>query len=316
MANGFATGAGRLAATALLVFGFMHAAATARAQATDAASPAAVAELGRFNAAMRGIYADSRAMLLADTRPIIVVGSEDITLIRDGSDVTEPYTPAVYHHLKTVAHVVLGMVGAVSPWPRDGENAPRWVEGFAIIDTRSAALLERIGELGLDAERTDRQRRMLEATRAFIAESARRGSPDRAGFGAYLEEIKPYWLANAMESGRAQLEMLHEVVSGWRAELAAEEWARLRVIVLGPRMPREGNLQMAYFSRLLGADAVGTRLIYAESVFATEPALELLGVMVVDRHLASMVFGDHMRMDRDLLSSAAVVILDELLPGK
>ena len=43
MANGFATGAGRLAATALLVFGFMHAAATARAQATDAASPAAVA---------------------------------------------------------------------------------------------------------------------------------------------------------------------------------------------------------------------------------------------------------------------------------
>lgn len=300
----------RLAGLALIVLSVAVPAAAARADDT------AGAELGRFNQAMRDIYADSRARLLAETRPIIVVGFDELTLMRDSGSESAPYTPALYHKLKSVSHVVLGMIGAVTPWPRPGDNATRWRDSFATIRERSAALAARLEGLDLDAETTARQARILDATTRYIDGALARGTPDRDAFAAYLAAIKPDWLANAGDAARAQLEAMHAVVSRWRETLSPAAWERLRVVVLGPRMPRAGNLQTAYFARLLGDDAVGTRIIYAENVFTSEPALDLMGVIVMDRHLSGLVFGDRMRMDRDLLGNAAATILDALIPAR
>jgi hypothetical protein len=290
--------------------------ATARSPSGDPASPAAIAEMAAFNKAMRGLYADSRDRLLAESRPIILVGFDDVTLITNDGERSAPYTPPVYHHVKTVSHVVLGVVGAVSPWPTSERAIATWRGGLETVDARTAALLALVDDIGLSAESTARQRRILEASRRYVAAELARGKPDRAAFDAFMVEIKADWIANAVDAARGQLEMLHDVVTGWRSELSAEDWSRLHVLVLGPRMPRQGNLQVAYFARVLGEDAIDTRIIYAENIFAADPAMALLGVAVMDRHLSTLVFGDHLRMDRDLLSSAAQVILDELVGGR
>lgn len=280
------------------------------------ADDAAVAELETFNKTMRGLYADGRTRLLAEARPLIVVGFDELTLMRDSGSESAPYTPVLYHRLKSVSHVVLGMIGAVTPWPRPGDNESRWREGFATIDEHAAALAGRLDGLGLDPATTARQARLLDATRRYVHAALERNAPDRDAFAAYLAEIKPDWLANATDAARAQLEAMHAAVSRWRDALSPEEWGRLRVLILGPRMPRAGNLQTAYFARLLGDDAIGTRIIYAESIFDTKQAMDLLGVVLADRYLSSLVFGDPLRMDRDLLGNLAATMLDGLIPAR
>ena len=66
---------------------------------------------------MRGIYGKARNQLLAATRPVIVVtiGGEVTPPGADGREETRNAVPPVCHALKSVGHVVLGLVGAVVP---------------------------------------------------------------------------------------------------------------------------------------------------------------------------------------------------------
>jgi hypothetical protein len=83
-------------------------------------------------------------------------------------------------------------------------------------------------------------------------------------------------------AARAQIDMLHDAYQSWRTTLPAGERARMRIFVLGPRMPRSGNLQFSSFRYALGEEAVDRRLIYAEGVFKPGGAVSRLGTIVAD----------------------------------
>src|SRR5207253_10334312 len=51
----------------------------------------------------------------------------------------------------------------------------------------------------------------------------------------------PLVLALSAEAARAELDALHRQVSAWKATLTADEWKRLRVVILGSQMPRKGR---------------------------------------------------------------------------
>ncbi len=94
--------------------------------------------------------------------------------------------------------------------------------------------------------------------------------------------------------------------------MPAEEWGRLRVVVIGSQMPRRDNAAVQYFSRLLGEGGEGRRLVYAEALYDEGRALNLLGTHQLDREVGAAFFGDPGRMERDLLGAAAAEYLRTL----
>ncbi len=117
--------------------------------------------------------------------------------------------------------------------------------------------------------------------------------------------IAPLLLSVASRTAEAQIAGLHEATGTIRANLGEANWNSAMIVVTGPSTAREGNLQFQYFARLLGSDAVGRRLLFAENIFDAEGALRLVGIHLIDRQVGEMFFGQGARMERDLLADAA-----------
>lgn len=164
---------------------------------------------------------------------------------------------------------------------------------------------EVLDRLELSSSQGARQRELIDLSISYIERTLAAAQVERSALVAYGRAAAPLLLANATDAARAQLDGLHAAFEPWRRQLSAEEWARLYVIVLGPKMPRPGNLQFSYFRYAMGEAAVDKRLVYAEGIFSADGAKQLLGTLVTDRGLAEAYFDDPMRMDRDLLADAA-----------
>jgi hypothetical protein len=101
-----------------------------------------------------------------------------------------------------------------------------------------------------------------------------------------------------------------------RRDVPPDDWAKLRVLVLGPQMPRKHNVAIQYFAKLLGVAGESRRLVYAEELSGEQQGLNLLATHQLDSELSKAFFGDPERMDIDLLGNAASVYLDLLDFGR
>src|SRR4029077_1866303 len=107
------------------------------------------------------------------------------------------------------------------------------------------------------------------------------------------------------EIARLQIDTLDAAVQALRKELSDEEWQRLKVVVMGSAMPRQQQIVVQYFAKLLGEPGEGPRIIYAGGLWTEGPALDLLGKHLLDGAIGRDFFGDDRRMMRDLLADAA-----------
>jgi hypothetical protein len=169
-----------------------------------------------------------------------------------------------------------------------------------------------LGAVGIPSVHMVRERRVVADSIAYMRTVLAAGVVDAGGLRTFSRKMAPLVLAEADDASALQIDGLHAIVTRWRAELPAEEWARLHVLVLGPKAPRESNLAMQYFERVLGRRESGHRLIYSENIFARDAALTQLGGLVMDRAVARDFFAEEMRMDRDLLSDGARKRLDQV----
>src|SRR3546814_8611769 len=94
---------------------------------------------------------------------------------------------------------------------------------------------------------------------AFIDGVLERGRVTAAEIETAARASAPALLANGYDAARVQLDPLHAKVAQCRAELGPAEWERLRVMVLGPRLPPEGNLLFESFAYAMGRVAVVRR---------------------------------------------------------
>jgi hypothetical protein len=276
----------------------------ALAQTTESASE----WLAELNATARTIYNDSRSAAIEGTSPFVIVAFDELHLFRDGVQETVTFTPEIYHHYKAVSHVPLGVFSAVIPYVDEpGDRA--WRENLLLLREETEAVLPRLAEIGFIDEVLARQRTILEGSIGYIDRVLEKGELEGAFLSEYTRTTAPLLLANARDAAWVQLDGLDEAFSLWRANLSDEEWERLYVIVLGPKMPRAGNLQFEYFAYAMGRDEIGRRLLYGEGIFEVESALQLLGTIVLDRQVGRFFFDDPMRMDRDLLADGAQAYL-------
>jgi hypothetical protein len=290
--------------------------ATPRACAADGGpanpGPAAVeAKLAELNTLARAHYAAAKAATLAGISPIIVVEPDALTLIRNGVTKREVYLPARYADLKALSHMTMGLYSLLQPHA-DKHDFPAWRADLQAYRARVAEIQPLIGDLGLHWDDARRVRALAASTLAFMDRVLANGAVSRADLHAYADDVGPSLLGNLYDASDAELKSLAALVSRWRGEMSAAEWARLYVVVLGVARPRERLPPYDYFARLLGPRAIGTRLIHADNVTDVAGALDLLATTVNDRKMAADFFRDPHRIDHGLMRESTERHLEQM----
>jgi hypothetical protein len=151
-------------------------------------------------------------------------------------------------------------------------------------------------------------------------------------FAQELKSLKKPLDALIAEAARIRISALHREVQEIQKGIHPEDWKKLCVAVMGPPMPREGELSMQYFEKILAIPEGkkqcpyeraltstahlygGHRLIYAESIYKDDEALDLITTHICDTEVGRDVLDDPSALRADVLKNAAQKCLRESFP--
>jgi hypothetical protein len=261
-----------------------------------------------LNQDFRRTYSHARAARLAASGPVLLCDGDKLVLLEGKERTEKSVVPPLYHHLKAVAHVPLGLfvlLDECGEGPFTMEQLERFRRWRELIQTAQGTLDQR----GFIPDQLERQRAILTECLVLLDDVLKREQYPDKDRTAFARAMAPRVLANASDAARAQIDGYHGQVMAWKKKWTAGEWGRLRVVVIGSALPRKDHIAVQYFSRILGEPGEGRRIIYAESLYEETRAMNLLGSHLLDRTIATAFFGDPQRMHRDLLADAAAKYL-------
>lgn len=300
------------AALIVAILAMLPVAATVRA--ADGPADTAPSATDEFDEAMRAIYHRGQRDLADGTRPLLIAGG-GITLVTAETTKTYHYTPQLYDDLKSISHIVLGVIGAVTPWPTGPDGEARWRREFGDIKAAIGALDPSLAELGLTAAQLARAKSILSKGDAFVSNALDTGALSPDDVAGFLNSVRAEWLANARDAEYAHLSGLHETVTKLRDEMSAEDWARTIVLVRGSSVVRQNNGALGYFARAMPDQFASRHVMFGENIHSLDDSVRHVGYVMMQRHVGAWVFSDPNRMEIDLLGFEAGSILDEILPG-
>jgi hypothetical protein len=288
---------------------------TARQIAAEINAPASQNEtdpLVTLNNAFRGEYTRAKTEALSKIGPLIIVEGTNAVLVRNGKRTEAQIQPPIYQALKAVAHVPF----AVFLMFDQSDFGPLTEERVAelrdyrklIVDAQSS-----LGDRAFSDSQLQRQQKIIDDSLAFLDAAIDNRQAQKVGLDDFARQITPVLLQNVDEAAKAELDALHSHVTEWRHQMTPDEWKALHVVVMGAHMPRDEEITMQYFERLLNEPEEGRRIIFAEGLWEEPRALDLLGTHLVDGSTGAAFFGEFMRMHRDLLSDAAKVYIQNTL---
>ncbi len=289
-----------------VLLGGLACAAVGQAPAPPPAQTAPSADpLTTLNDAFRAAYHRTKEANLDRSGPVILMEGDNVVLRRGGTRVEVPYTPAVYHILKSVAHVPLALDVILAPHAGEATLNDAVLAELREYRGLMTSAEPSLAAQGLDPEQLERQKKILAECRGFLDSVVQARRCPRDERVAFARRMTPLVMKNVGEAARTELDALHARVNAWRREMSAEEWKALKVVILGSALPRQQNTAVQYFARLLGEPGEGPRIIYAESIRDEAKALDLMATRAVDTKIGVNFFNDPARMHRDLLSDAA-----------
>ena len=260
-----------------------------------------------LNAAARESYAASRALALKSDQPVFLV-TDTVTLIRGEDLGSQPYTPALYHDLKSISHLPLGAYSA-SIGLLENSTDKRWMDRLRMLLNQLNIAQADLPKASFTDLQRVRQENILSLSRAYLDDILMRESADIASINLYSRTLAPLLLANAADAANVQIEALDQAVRELSKKLKPGEFEKAMAVITGPKTPREGNLQFQYFVFAFGAGSAGTRVLYMESIFDREAALGVLRTVLNDRVASQAFFGETYRLERDLMADGATVEL-------
>jgi hypothetical protein len=260
-----------------------------------------------LNAAARESYAASRALALKSDQPVFLV-TDTVTLIRGEDLGSQPYTPALYHDLKSISHLPLGAYSA-SIGLLENPTDKRWMDRLRMLLNQLNIAQADLPKASFTDLQRVRQEKILSLSRAYLDDILMRESADIDSINLYSRTLAPLLLANAADAANVQIEALDQAVRELSKKLKPGEFEKAMAVITGPKTPREGNLQFQYFVFAFGAGSAGTRVLYMESIFDREAALGVLRTVLNDRVASQAFFGETYRLERDLMADGATVEL-------
>ena len=269
-----------------------------------------------LNNAFRAEYSRAKTEALSKIGPLIIVEGSNVILVRNGKRTEAQILPPIYHSLKAVAHIPFAvfLMFDQSDFGQLTEARVAELRDYRklIVNAQSS-----LGASGFSDIQLQRQQKIINDSLTFLDAAIQNRQVEKRALDDFARQMSPVLLANVDEAARVELDALHSHVSEWRHQMTPDEWNALHVVVMGAHMPRDSEITMQYFQRLLDEPIEGRRIIFAEGLWEEPRALDLLGTHLVDGSAGAAFFEEFMRMHRDLLSDAArVYIQNSLLKPK
>jgi hypothetical protein len=259
------------------------------------------------------MYADARKQVISTVPVVIIVSGDDLILRKNDTRTVATVIPAEYHILKCVAHTTVALFAHLTAKTDKplGEEHLKTLTEYQTLMTAAALAVEKCG---FDPDMLARQKRILTRSQEFTAKVIKDAMVSSDELVKFCRSSRADILANGAAAAKAQVQATHKQVMAWKKDMTAEEWAALTVIVSGAQTPRAENAAVQYFARLFGeSNGEGRRIVYAESLWDEEKAINLLGTLRLDGKLSVAVFADPNRMYRDFLADGARTAIDDIL---
>ncbi len=269
---------------------------------------AASTELREINALFLDSYALRKKEIrqsLGKSLPVILMHGDQLIFLHEGTRRAIKVIPEEYHQLKSIAHISCLLDTLQDLRRRNQQDLAKELQ------TNALHLLEKI----LDSPDLQKHRPLLLRYQQLLQ------AETNQDLGSLREDLK-----NLLDqAAKCRLSSLHKHVEDLRKELPQETWIRIAVVIMGPPMPRKGDLSMQYFQSALKSDQCPhrknpikeifseQRLIYAESITEENQALELVVTQKCDEQLGDAVLGDKMAMHADFLMDATRKHLPSIL---
>ncbi len=286
---------------------------TAKQGAAETDVPGSEADpLVTLNNAFRGEYSRAKTEAVSKVGPLIIVEGSHMVLVRNAKRTEAQIQPPNYQSLKAVAHIPFAvfLMFDQSDFGELTEERVAELRNYRklIVNAQSS-----LGDTGFSDSQLQRQKKIIDDSLAFLDAAIENRQVQKTALDEFAKQMTPVLLENVDEAARAELDALHSHVTEWRHQMTPDEWKALHVVVMGAHMPRDEEITMQYFERLLDEPVEGRRIIFAEGLWEEPRALDLLGTHLVDGSTGAAFFGEFMRMHRDLLSDAARVYIQNTL---
>ena len=263
-----------------------------------------------LNAAFRRMYGVNRDELAAPVplAAVTFIGTAEISRIEHGR-VVKTYPPAV-EWIAAAKGLLHGLLAVQATGARLLRGAAG--DGAILAAARNDAqqLVPLLGEAAvlaaaLPADIAPQARRSIDC---MLALARRRAETGQAVAGDMRAAMGPVQEDLDIVLGKVGEAVYASVVGSLRAfrnESRPEDWAECLLLVCGPPFGRRDNIEIAAGMEVFGREALGTRLLYVDNVFTIPAAITQVGGAIADRDLGAAVFGDPLRMWRDLLGDVA-----------
>ena len=298
-----------LTAAVLLFAAVNSTPATATTPAVPPGSaPTQATDLGALNQNFRALYQGRTRQVLQELPLVLVVQNSAITAVRGTRQTPYPVDLTHYTQVKSISHAVLGFHGLMRQLEHAGPSAD-WRQAQRFLE-RLNALDSHIDPSALDPTEKQQAAQLLHALKNTTQEAIRAGEIRLSDTRATLQSVRPMLDALALSAGQRHVQIMQEVLQHIRQDASPAEWSGAVAVVTGPMTPRRNNLETAITASVLGADQLGHRIFYAESVFTVDGALSWLQTVIGDRELSENLFDDPYRMWEDLLAPVAKTLIE------
>lgn len=264
-----------------------------------------------LNVAFRRMYGANRDELAA-TVPLAaatLIGTAEISRIEHGR-VVKTYPPAVewIGAAKGLLHGLLAVQATGDRLLRAAEGGDRLLDAARKDAGELVPLLDRAASLtaaAFPAELAPPARRILDGMLALARRRAGEGRAFAGDMRAAMRLVQGDLETVLDAVGEAVYASLVASLRAFRDESRSEDWAECLMLVCGPPFGRRDSIEIAAGLEVFGREALGTRLLYVDNVFTIPAAITQVGGAIADRDLGAAVFGDPLRMWRDLLGDVA-----------
>jgi hypothetical protein len=229
------------------------------------------------------------------SKPVILIKEDDLILHYQGQRSVLRYIPEQYHLLKDIAHISC-LIHTLSRIKNAEEIRKK---ALSHLEEAQSSLTPSLAKY----------RPLLEKYKKLLE-----GHGELTGLKNELESL-------IFDAARCRLTALHQQVQKIKREMDPDLWKNMAVVVMGPAMPRKGELSMQYMHAALQSSTQrecpyrkastnessvldGQRLIYAESIQEESQALDLLTTHICDESLGESLLEDKEAMHGDFLRTA------------
>jgi len=260
--------------------------------------------------AARGLEVDRQKQ-----RALIVMQDDAVLLYRHDRAMERfpGLRPPLYDKMKTVGHIPLGVYCLLydrTGRPLEDARAAQLSDYRAAIEAASSALDTREqAKAGILPAPSPVLAKVTEFLDSVIAAK----TVSRSALADFAQSVGPDIEPLLAAAAHAQLDACDAIIREIRqTRLTQEQWADLRVLVLGPYMARQGHLFLQYFSRLLGTPQQGDRRVVYFDGEDLPQAYDRLGTTMLDAQASHAIFEDRDRLHRDVLADATTQYLTRL----